>query len=569
MSVSVLDPSAIISSLAKLLPVTSKELPTQQDGIAALLHAAMAAVGFRLIAVDETSPANTNLVNVLPPRWNRHSPSQFTFRYSHDQSSLQYIVKVAKLGSRTLINAIATESEKAAALDISTNDFTSQSFYPHSPSAPNAPPLVHGFISSNRVSDLLSQIKTQIIQKLIPGLNKEGYQEEVPVVQASSSTAPRNYRPPPDVTPPQPPSQPPERLPFYPSNPLEIGRRDLDPIPRNPFNPPSLFPGNDQDGAPPGARFDPVGPLGPFPGRGNPLGGGRGSAGGHNRPDNDEFMPPGALTASDMPSSPTRSAMVSPTSPRSPISPGRRKQSIPSGFIAPPRQQRPIHEMTVRELQDLYHRNANILSSPDASSSRYSERIASEQAFIQERLVELEGVEVINTGLRRTQIKGEDDMAIDSPTEPPTSRTIEAKRKALSRFGSSTVTPSIVGSMSMEEAINLERQAHMQDLERQQRIREKKQKYGMPGSGEYLTREEREARIWAFMNYKPTDSDLEDEEDEEDDDPSTWFEDDQDDGRKGQDLVEPDLEDMSNIIRVDEARALHYNTFYEPRDEGD
>ena len=71
-------------------------------------------------------------------------------------------------------------------------------------------------------------------------------------------------------------------------------------------------------------------------------------------------------------------------------------------------------------------------------------------------------------------------------------------------------------------------------------------------------------------NYKPSDSDLEDDMDEDDDededeDPSTWFEDDQDDGVKGQNIVEPDDEDPYNVIRVDESRA-RYSTFYEPRD---
>lgn len=69
-------------------------------------------------------------------------------------------------------------------------------------------------------------------------------------------------------------------------------------------------------------------------------------------------------------------------------------------------------------------------------------------------------------------------------------------------------------------------------------------------------------------NHKPTESDLEDDDeyDSDDDDPATWFEDDQDDGRKGQDIVEPDVEDMSDIIRIDESR-LHYGSFYEPRDD--
>lgn len=55
------------------------------------------------------------------------------------------------------------------------------------------------------------------------------------------------------------------------------------------------------------------------------------------------------------------------------------------------------------------------------------------------------------------------------------------------------------GRLTMQEAIDLERQAFLQDKERQDRIAEKKKRLGMPIEGEVLTREEREARIWAFM----------------------------------------------------------------------
>ena len=56
--------------------------------------------------------------------------------------------------------------------------------------------------------------------------------------------------------------------------------------------------------------------------------------------------------------------------------------------------------------------------------------------------------------------------------------------------------------------------------------------------------------------------------DSDDDDPSTWFEDDQDDGRKGQDIIEPDYDDLSNVIRIDKSR-INYNIFYEPQDNFD
>ena len=135
---------------------------------------------------------------------------------------------------------------------------------------------------------------------------------------------------------------------MYPShipsnNPLAIGRSDLDPLPAhpNPFGPPPLFGGPSRGdgmfvgpnhpifsdrftpgrgggiggrghhegpwggdgylppmGAPPGARFDPVGPFGQGPGRGGPSGGGGGGPRVPPRsldPDNDEFMPPGVV----------------------------------------------------------------------------------------------------------------------------------------------------------------------------------------------------------------------------------------------------------------------------------
>ncbi|KAJ7667871.1 PI31 proteasome regulator N-terminal-domain-containing protein [Mycena polygramma] len=326
----ILDPAALISLLPTLLPSSKKTLSSSQDGIAALLHAAMTSLSFRLIGIDESSPA-TSALTVLPEDWNKNGPSHYTFRYRHDQSSLEFVVKVSKLGGRTLINAIALESDKASSLDIATNDFVSPSFYPHDLSASDSMPLIHGFISSNRVADLMSQFKLKIIQKLVPGLRKDGFtetSEDVSIGSAANATTsapranqPQNYQPPP-VFPganPHPFELPPT---VGPRNPLEIGRRDLDPFPANPFSPPPLFPGGDGDGmfvgpnhpvfggggqrgpragpwggdgflppmgAPPGARFDPVGPS--FPGRGFGQGGPR--RGNMGAPDNDEFMPPG------------------------------------------------------------------------------------------------------------------------------------------------------------------------------------------------------------------------------------------------------------------------------------
>lgn len=61
-------------------------------------------------------------------------------------------------------------------------------------------------------------------------------------------------------------------------------------------------------------------------------------------------------------------------------------------------------------------------------------RVTAEQAAVEGRLVELVGMDTIATGLKNSTIKGEDDMIVDPPPEPYTSPTLEAKRKALSKF---------------------------------------------------------------------------------------------------------------------------------------
>jgi hypothetical protein len=132
-------------------------------------------------------------------------------------------------------------------------------------------------------------------------------------------------------------------------------------------------------------------------------------------------------------------------------------------------------------------------------------------------------------------------------------------------------------SIPFDEAEKIEQDTLAAERKRNEAILQKRRKQGLAVPGEILTREEQATRMWAFLyvlphslavlaritdslsqrNYKPTDSDLEDDDEDEDeddaDDPSSWFED--EDGRKGQDIVDPDeADDISNIIRVDESR---------------
>ncbi|KAI5893749.1 uncharacterized protein SCHCODRAFT_02622664 [Schizophyllum commune H4-8] len=245
---------------------------------------------------------------------------------------------------------------------------------------------------------------------------------------------------------------------------------------------------------------------------------------------------------------------------KSPTGKSPTRSNVPPGFRPTPKPKHDIEHMTdVRELNDLYNFNQRILSSPDASTSSYFPRISAEQLAIKSRLVDLQGVEAINASLMRTSIRN-DELDV-------TSRAIEAKRKAISRFAnnhessSSSHSRKGIATMDFDEAAELQRQAHAAEAQRQQEAQARRERMGAPPRrDEILTKKEREARIWAFMNHKPTDSDLEDDSDydSEDEDPATWFDDDEDNGVKGQTIVEPDEEDWTDIIRVDTQR-MNYN----------
>ncbi|KAI5119907.1 hypothetical protein M0805_003711 [Coniferiporia weirii] len=250
------------------------------------------------------------------------------------------------------------------------------------------------------------------------------------------------------------------------------------------------------------------------------------------------------------------------------------KQTAMPGMRPFPRERVvPIEEMKADDLRTLFRRNEEVLRTMSASSSSFVERLEANQAKIKARLAEIEGMESIQRRMRRATIHEDDRMAVDKP-DPYMSRTLFVKQQAVAAWGKSSKNQPKhkTGTISLEDAITIEQQQIAIEQERRARALERREKQTMPtqtqGPGLPLSREEYEAKVWAFMNYKPTDSDLEGDDDEDDDDdPSAWFEDDQDDGVKGQDIVYPDTEELAEVIRMDESK-FHYNTFYEPHDEG-
>ena len=103
-----LDPAALISLLPTLLPQSDTVLKNSHDAITSLVHTAMSALAFRLTAVDDQS-SSTYENNVLPVGWNKLGPGNYTLKYKHEQSSLEFVIKLSRMSSRMLINAIALE----------------------------------------------------------------------------------------------------------------------------------------------------------------------------------------------------------------------------------------------------------------------------------------------------------------------------------------------------------------------------------------------------------------------------------------------------------------------------
>lgn len=104
---------------------------------------------------------------------------------------MQFILKVDRMGAKTEIRGLAVGHDRITRLELSARDYISQSALPlRIPLDPDTgaeandvrsadlpAKLQAVFISPERVSDLASLLKINIIQKLIPSLQKEGYEE--------------------------------------------------------------------------------------------------------------------------------------------------------------------------------------------------------------------------------------------------------------------------------------------------------------------------------------------------------------------------------------------------------
>lgn len=183
---------------ASLPQDASPQIKTPLDALALLTHAAMLATGFRLlglgedhkIEVEQTEPGQ---VRPLPAEWNA-SPGNYAFRYAHVQSSMEYLVKINRMGNKAVIMGMGMGDDKTASFDVKVDDYVSPSSLPATPSSTGSTEeaqkkIIDIFISDGRVADFGGLTRLNIIQKLMPGLRKEGYEETTNQQDSGAATA--------------------------------------------------------------------------------------------------------------------------------------------------------------------------------------------------------------------------------------------------------------------------------------------------------------------------------------------------------------------------------------------
>ena len=185
----------------------SEQIKTQAEALGLLAHACFLAIDFRLIGLDEdhrigreflshfiyyvltqclessaesTTQSSSESIKFLPPEWNR--TQNISFKYAHDQSSMHFLLTIRRMGTKVVINALALGDEKVASLDVPMNDFISSSSLPSTlPNDRTSVDASHDiqeiFISAGRIADFASMLKVQIFQKLMPKMQKQGYEE--------------------------------------------------------------------------------------------------------------------------------------------------------------------------------------------------------------------------------------------------------------------------------------------------------------------------------------------------------------------------------------------------------
>lgn len=137
MANNILSTENVLKHMADALPThekddTNSDISSSYEAIALFAHACMVAVGFRLVGFGEEQKMEEECQRLAPrisAKWNSSFGSH-SFLYAHSQSSMQYVVKVDRLGGKAEIRGIGLGDERISRFEITAKDYVSSAALP-------------------------------------------------------------------------------------------------------------------------------------------------------------------------------------------------------------------------------------------------------------------------------------------------------------------------------------------------------------------------------------------------------------------------------------------------------
>ncbi|RMZ88991.1 hypothetical protein DV736_g3784, partial [Chaetothyriales sp. CBS 134916] len=189
-----LNPDSLLSLITKNLPEPEDDRQLFKNPFAAIAlfcHACMLAVGFRLVGLSEDHTIESQSdqeVQRLPRQWD--ASSTYAFRYAHAQASVEFLMKVSRLGGKALIFGMGLGDDKTASFEVNARDYISEgSLKEETFSADNISALHKIFISNGRIGDLANLMENRIIQNVAPSIHKAGYEDTMAAAATAAAAA--------------------------------------------------------------------------------------------------------------------------------------------------------------------------------------------------------------------------------------------------------------------------------------------------------------------------------------------------------------------------------------------
>jgi hypothetical protein len=156
---------------------TTSDLSSTLDVLALFAHGSMVSHGFRLVGFseDQNLPECERLAPRLPPQWNDNVNSR-SFVYAHDQSSMRFIVKIDRLGSKIEIRGLAVGDERINRFDFNPRDYLTATALPLRISKKDSgeedrsdlEDKIKAVFPEPRLRALAELFKTNIVEKFFP-----------------------------------------------------------------------------------------------------------------------------------------------------------------------------------------------------------------------------------------------------------------------------------------------------------------------------------------------------------------------------------------------------------------